>query len=246
MRHLEHPTKVVVLFVTSITLGTCGCALLSKAEIVDVRYFSPEHAKGQNGTQEGVVTPTNVSDGLLLVRLGRVTSGANLRERIAYRDAAYERGYYEDFRWTERPETYVRRELGRSLFEGHGVHRALHGEAPTLDVEVVAFDELRLKTGRAARVELHVILHGNRGVLYEDTVTIERTAQGEKRSIEPVVAALAAALDAVADRVALRVHDALAEDRLHTGTPLERYSGRAVVGVPSAAAPSAITSVVRR
>jgi len=139
-----------------------------------------------------------------------VTSGPNLRERIAYRNTAYELEYYEDLRWTERPETYVRRELGRSLFETQGMRRVLSGSAPTLDVEVIAFDELRLKSGRAVRVQLRAILYEDAGVIFEDTLTIDRQVLGETPKIEAVIAAMATALDATADQVALKVQKALA------------------------------------
>jgi ABC-type uncharacterized transport system auxiliary subunit len=159
------------------------------------------------------VTHATASRGTLELRLGRVSSGPSLRERIAYRDAAYELGYYDDLRWTERPETYVRRGLGRALFEEHGVRRVLGGTSPTLDVEVIAFDDLRLATGRAVRVQLKLLLHEDVGVILEDTLTIERPVAGDKPKIEDVIAALATALDAACEQVSLRVESALASKR---------------------------------
>ena len=203
----------------AVAVGTSACALTSKADVVEVRYFSPEQVKARINAADATAesTPQHPAppavNGAIEVRLGRVSSGPNLRERIAYRDAAYELGYYEDWRWTERPETFVRRELGRSLFEEHGMQRVLGGSAPTLEVEVIAFDDLRLKTGRAARVQLKVILFEDRGVVYEETVTIERPVAGAKPSIEDVVAAMAVALDAAADQVAMKVQRSLAARR---------------------------------
>jgi cholesterol transport system auxiliary component len=133
-----------------------------------------------------------------------------LRERIAYRDAAYEVGYYEDQRWTERPEIYVRRELTRTLFEERGFRRVLGGVAPTLDVEVLAFDELRLPMGRAARVELKVVLFEDRNVIWEETLTVDRSVATSTAKIEDVVAAMAEALDVAAEQVATRVAAAIA------------------------------------
>ncbi len=183
---------------------TSGCALTSKADVVNIRYFSPEVVRPRLTAADAApsaVTP----DQPVEVRLGRVSSGPNLRERIAFRDAAYELGYYDDWRWTERPETFVRRELGRSLFESHGFRRSLGGTAPTLEIEVVAFDDLRLPSGRAARVQLKVILFEDTGVVFEDTVTVDRPVTADKPKIEDVVAAMASALDMASEQVAVRV-----------------------------------------
>lgn len=197
---------LTALLVACATVGTSACALTSKADLVETRYFSPERVKPS-------ADAAAASRSTLELRLGRVTSGPSLRERIAYRDAAYELGYYDDLRWTERPETYVRRGLGRALFEDHGVHRVLGGMAPTLDIEVVAFDDLRLASGRAVRVQLKVLLHEDVGVILEDTLTIERPVAGDKPKIEDVIAAMATALDAACEQVSLRVESALASKR---------------------------------
>jgi len=194
--------------------ASSGCALTSKADIVEIRYFSPEQVKPRlTGGDASTAPAAPAPNGALDVRLGRVSSGSNLRDRIAFRDAAYELGYYEDFRWTERPETFVRRELGRTLFEEHGLHRVFNGASPTVDVEVIAFDDLRLKTGRAARVQLKAILSDDSGVLWEDTLTVDRPVTVEKPKIEDVVAAMAAALDAAAEQVTLKVQSTLLAQR---------------------------------
>jgi len=202
-----------------VAVAGSACALTSKAEVVDVRYFSPEQIKPRRDNEDPTLaTRASASNAALQVRLGRVSSGPNLRERIAYRNTAYELGYYEDLRWTERPETYVRRELGRSLFETQGMRRVLSGAAPTLDVEVITFDDLRLNSGRAVRVQLRVILYEDAGVIFEDTLTIDRPVLGEKPQIEAVIAAMATALDATADEVSRRVQKALASRQLTTAT----------------------------
>jgi cholesterol transport system auxiliary component len=203
---------VVALCAAGGASTSSACALTSKAELVEIRYFSPEriHARTQS-TKRTLEPPPEV-------RLGRVSSGPNLRERIAYRDAAYERGYYEELRWTERPETYVRRELGRSLFEAHGLRRVVSGPAPTLDVEVVAFDDLRLATGRAARIQLNVLLYSDDGVLFEDTLTTECPVAVENPRIENLIAAMASALESTADQVTVKVQDALTSTRRASST----------------------------
>jgi cholesterol transport system auxiliary component len=213
--------------------GTSGCALTSKADVVQIRYFSPEQAKPRltGGDAAGAPAPAApAANGALEVRLGRISSGSNLRERIAYRDAAYELGYYEDWRWTERPETFVRRELGRTLYEEHGFHRVFGGASPTIDVEVIAFDDLRLSTGRAARVQVKVLLSDDSGVLWEETLTVDRPVPGEKPKIEDVVAAMAGALDGAAEQIATKAQTAL----------LARRAAQATT--PEAAAPASTTT----
>jgi cholesterol transport system auxiliary component len=215
-------TLGLALLALAATLGTAGCALTSKADIVAIRYFSPEVVKPRltgadaaSATAPAAPAPNNA----LEVRMGRISSGPNLRERIAYRGAAYELGYYDEWRWTERPETFVRRELGRSLFEAHGFRRSLGGTAPTLDVEVIAFDDLRLASGRAARVQLKVILFEDSGVVFEDTITVDRLVTAADPKIEDVVAAMAGALDIAAEQVATRVGSELGKRRAGHTTP---------------------------
>ncbi len=208
----------VGLCVATAVFGTSACALTSKADLVEIRYFSPEQVRphinrADATTEKAAPPPGSAANGAIELRLGRVSSGSNLRERIAFRDAAYELGYYEDWRWTERPETFVRRELGRALFEEHGLQRVLSGSAPTLEVEVIAFDDLRLQTGRAARVQLKVILFEDRGVIYEETVTVDRPVAGSKPKIEDVVAAMASALEAAADEITVKAQKALVAKR---------------------------------
>jgi cholesterol transport system auxiliary component len=219
-RAAQYASLVRPFVVALVALGTCGCALTSKADVVEIRHFSPEHVRPRLTSTDAppdatprtaLVTPA--PSAALDVRLGRVTSGPNLRERIVYRNAAYELSYYEGFRWTERPETFVRRALGRALFEEHGLHRVMGGASPTLEVEVLAFDDLRLSTVRAARVQLNVVLFEDRGVIYEETVTVDHPVSARNPKIEDVVAAMSEALDAAADRVTRKVQAALVARR---------------------------------
>lgn len=195
-------------------LALSDCALTSKAEFVTLRYFAPEIGAAQPAgvapRTEGVaMDPASAS----LLRLGRVSSGSNLRERIAYRTAANESAYYEDLRWTERPEVFVRRKLGQSLFEVHGFRRAITGEAPTLEVEVIGFEELRLTVGRKVQIQLLVTLYRDNGVVFERTFTVDRPVAGVHPKIEDVVFAMATALDVAVDQVALTARRVLLENR---------------------------------
>ena len=208
MKKLAICLAVVAVFATS------GCALTSKADLVEIRYFSPEVIKPRLTSGDASSAPAAPApNDAVEVRLGRVSSGPNLRERIAFRDDAYELGYYEDKRWTERPETFVRRELGRALYESHGFKRVVGGSAPTIEVEVIAFDDLRLQTGRAARVQLKVIVFEGAGVMFEDTITVDRPVPGDKPKIEDVVAAMSVALEAASEQIATRVGNEVIRER---------------------------------
>jgi len=147
-------------------LGVTGCALLGKSDALTPRYFSPDAS-----SSAAARTPAATGAPLEL-RLGRVTAAAYLGERIVFRDSNYELSFYEQRRWTERPEAYLRRALSRSLFEDHGVRRIVSGAGPTLEVELTEFAELRLERP-VARVRATYILYDNRLVQREATVSVE-------------------------------------------------------------------------
>jgi ABC-type uncharacterized transport system auxiliary subunit len=181
-----------------------GCALLSKAQPLSPRYFSPE------APEQGAVAASAVP---LELRLGQVEASAELEERIAYRTSEAELGYYETWRWTEPPQVYLRRALSRELFERRGLVRVISGVAPTLDVELVSFEEIRDGTPRG-RVEVRISLRGERRVLLERSLRVERPIASGSEGDAPLrlTKALSLALgDAVvqaADLVAARLASA--------------------------------------
>jgi cholesterol transport system auxiliary component len=173
-----------------------GCALLTKSEPVVPRYFSPELA-------ESPAKPKAASTGAQLsVRLGRVGGGSYLKERMVYRDASHEFGFYEDRRWTERPEVYLQRALEGALYEEGGMRRALASTAPTLTADLVEFEEVR---GDAPHVRLRVTyaLHDEQTVFFERTLTIERPLAGGSDAARPdrTAAALGEALHEAVGRI---------------------------------------------
>jgi ABC-type uncharacterized transport system auxiliary subunit len=186
-----------------------GCALVSKGQVNEVRWFSPETSHVTLTSAGALVRERSSGEAppdAGTLELGRVASGSHLREKIAYRETPYEVGYHEDERWTERPEAYVRRRVARALFEERGVRRAVAGEGPTLDVEVQAFEEVKGAPPRA-RIQLHVVLHDEEHALLEQTLLVECPVSpppgpGSKPRIEDLVRAMAEALDAVSEEVA--------------------------------------------
>jgi len=186
--------------VVVLALGS-GCALLTKSEPVVPRYFSPESADPAG--------PRASATGLEL-RLGRVNSDAYIRDRIVHRDSDVELGYYDDRVWTDKPEAYVRRALARALFDDRGMTQLLSGVGPTLDVDIVAFEEVR-KPAHVARIKLVYEIYDERVVRLSRSVVVERPIAPSKddaaagEAVQAISLALAAAVDAVADSAALEL-----------------------------------------
>jgi cholesterol transport system auxiliary component len=175
------------------TVALSGCALLGKSEPLVPRYFTPEY------DGDAVAAPARSE---LQLRLGRVEGWSHLRERMAARNAAREFFYYEDRRWTERPEIYLRRALTRTLFEERGVVEALSGRAVTLEVELIAFEEI--EQPHRARMQAWLVLRDDRIGLLEETITVEQpVAKSEEPDQAGAVAeALSQALHAGVTRIA--------------------------------------------
>jgi cholesterol transport system auxiliary component len=188
------------------TVALSGCALLGKNEPLVPRYFTPDY--------EGDAAAAPVRPGLQL-RLGRVEGWAHLRERMAGRSSARELFFYEDRRWTERPEVYLRRALARTLFEERGVVEALSGKVVTLDVELMAFEEIEPE--RHVRLQARLVLRDDRLGLLQETVTVEQPV-AESAGADParaVVDALSQALHAGVTRIADHVVAKLSEQGAH-------------------------------
>jgi cholesterol transport system auxiliary component len=164
-----------------------ACSLTSKSTPLDIHYFSPESA----AAPEPPALPA--ARAATTLELGRVTSSASLRSRIAHRDSAFRIGLYETRRWTDDPDVYVRRALTRELFDRGAFARAVDGRHPILDVEVVAFEAVTTGPSAAGRVVLRYELHDDRAVLTGGVVSATRPAEGT--DFEAIVAAISAALD---------------------------------------------------
>jgi len=171
-----------------------ACALLGKSQPLTPRYFTPEIAS---------FTPRPAAEGLSerRLRLGRIQAGAHLRQRMAYRTSGEEIGYYDECRWTERPEAYLRRALSRYLFEVRGVSRATSGAAPTLDAELTSFEEIKDGEHRV-RVQVVISVDDAEQGSIERTITVERNVRGDNDpDPSPVVQALALALSAAVEQI---------------------------------------------
>jgi len=176
-----------------------GCALMGKSDPQVSRYYTPEY-------DAGAVRVPPRSD--LQLRLGRIEAWSHLRERVAVRRSTRELVYREDRRWTERPEIYLRRALSRALFEERGVIEALSGRGYSLDVELIAFEEI--EQPHQARIQALLVLRDDRIGLLEETVTVEQpVAKGDEG--QAVADAFSLALQDGVTRIADRVVATLAE-----------------------------------
>src|SRR5262249_24489929 len=139
------------------------------------------------------------------LRLGRVSAAAHLRERIVFREANRELGFYETRRWTEAADAYLRRALADVLFERQRIHRSLGGAGIRLDVELRDFEEV-LAPRPMAHARATFVLHDGRTVLREQTVDVERpiasAGKGESESADAAVQAMSMALAELVGRVA--------------------------------------------
>jgi cholesterol transport system auxiliary component len=124
------------------------------------------------------------------------------------RNAAREFSYAEDRRWTERPEVYLRRALARTLFEERGVVEALSGRAMTLEVELIAFEEV--EQPHQARLQALLVLRDDHHNLLQETITVEQPVQagaGPQAAVDAFSQALRVGVTRIADHVITRLAD---------------------------------------
>ncbi|HET9957467.1 MAG TPA: ABC-type transport auxiliary lipoprotein family protein [Polyangiaceae bacterium] len=198
---MKGPLKALEL----LTLGalSVSCALLTKSEALNARYFSPEGAHQSPDSRHAPMPTTPTSE----LRLGRVNAAGYLGERIVYRDSKYELNFYDERRWAENPDVYLRRALGRALFEERGLRRIVAGAGPTLEVELDEFAELRAAPARA-RVRVTYRLYDNRITRREATLTLEKpiaTEVSRDDAVEPKVRAMAEVLNEAVEQIATQV-----------------------------------------
>jgi cholesterol transport system auxiliary component len=183
-----------------------ACALTSKADARSPRYFNPQLAAGSR---------SRAAEQPFELRLGQVSSASHLDERITYRVSAAEVGFYDDRRWTEIPEAFLRRALERELFEERRLARVVSGLAPVLDVELTSLEEVRGSPSKA-RVTLTFSLRDERRSLLERSLELERPvseqtgADAAQRLAQALAVALTQAVQAVGGEVVDKLSEAAA------------------------------------
>ena len=212
-RFTRRDTSTRWLLAAAVALALApACALMSKSEALSPRYFSPDSSEPTLRLADKASAAA-----ALELRLGQAEASSHLEERIAYRPSEGELGYYDSWRWTEPPQAYLRRALARELFERRGLVHVVSGAAPTLDVELVSFEELRQGTP-AGRVELAFSLSDGRKMLLEQTVRIQQPiAPGDAEDKAPRLTkalslALAEAVAKVAELVATELERAATQE----------------------------------
>jgi len=191
---------------STLLLGS-ACALTSKSEPMQSKYFSVE----SRATKQ---VPASAPKGLSL-RLGDIESAAHLRERMVFRKANGEVGFHEDRRWTERPEVYLRRAVARALFEEGGVRQVVESGAPTLDLELLDFTEL---TGNrpGVRLALTVVLSDSVATLWQKTLVVTRKLPptSPEKLTNAAVLALSECLDEVVGQIRTGIYQTLPQVKL--------------------------------
>jgi cholesterol transport system auxiliary component len=197
-------------------LGAGSCALLSKSSPIVPRYFSPERPGDLPRLAARNGSPAEL-------RFGRVEGAPHLEERLVFRAKSSEIGYYRLRRWTEAPEQYLKRRLARVLFEERGLRQVVGGGGATLEVQLTAFEEIRVPR-RMARVQVIARLHDERLVRWEQTITVDLPVRLAERgdSADVVVEAIGRALRATVNQIADRVVRELAAAAATAGRGAER------------------------
>ena len=189
-----------------------GCALLGKGDPLLPRYFTPEYPLDAPASAPAVAD--------LRLRLGRVSAWSHLRERMVVRSSEQEIRYYDDRRWTERPEIYLRRALSGELFQERGLVHVISGAAPTLEVELASFEEVQVPSNHRARLVAHFVLYDERVGRLEETVTVEepvRAAPEPDRGsavAEALSLALRTGVTRIADHVVAKLSAMAAAERV--------------------------------
>jgi ABC-type uncharacterized transport system auxiliary subunit len=191
------------LWLTCLCVLSSACALTSRSEPMQIRYFSADSAEAERAPAPTVRGP------VVSMRLDRVRSSAHLGAAIAYRSGVHELGYYDGERWTERPEAYLERGLERAFFQEQGVTRVVGGTSETLSVELISFEEVR-GAKPVARIEVGLTLHDERSSHLEQTIVVEREiGTTDKDEAARAVAALSEAMSEAIDRIAKAVTERL-------------------------------------
>lgn len=178
-----------------------GCALTSKSDALAPRYLSPLMGAGAGKKASG---------GGRVLRLYRVRSRAHLKQKIVFQTSPYEVGFYEERRWVEQPDELVARAISRALYEERGLRRVVTGAAPTVEIDLVNFEEI-LGHDRKVRVGMIVLLYDDGVSLLEETMVVEKVVEESDELDEweqfAMVAgqALREAVDQAADRIVARL-----------------------------------------
>ncbi len=162
------------------------------------RYFVPPSTL--SGAED---PPADPAPAARPVRLRRVRAAGYLGEQIAWRGGDLGRGLYEQRRWTEFPSRYLERAMAEALDRTPGVRRVESGHVPTLDLELMSFDEVLAPTHEADVEVVAALRNANQALVFQRAFSARRPiADAEPAS---AAAAMGAALDDVVQQIATQV-----------------------------------------
>lgn len=189
----------VLLLVLS--LGLSGCALMGKSKPLTIRYFdlAPD-ASYQPRAQAASAR----------LRLGQVRAVRYIDRRFVSRESTHELRYHDALRFSDQPEAFLARTLSQNLFERAGITRVVSGVAPTLEVELTAFEENGRAGAHKAEVAARAIIHDDRVQLWQRSFSVSR-ALGSGDEPEALATALGQALAEVAAQITEQTLQTLAE-----------------------------------
>ncbi|MBL4848142.1 MAG: membrane integrity-associated transporter subunit PqiC [Planctomycetes bacterium] len=175
----------VRIALVALALSAGGCALTSKADPIEITYVRPDHV------------PLGAAGARRPLRIDAVSSGEALGRTLLTVEGGLVRPS-ESLQWTEIPAIYVKRALGRTLFEAEpgqlpGFRRDLGRESPRLKVELLRFEwAKRPKAGGPVRVECRFTLWKGDRALLERTILTEANAADPSQLGRAFAEALAA------------------------------------------------------
>jgi cholesterol transport system auxiliary component len=234
MNTLLRSTMPTLLAIAA-SIGGGGCALTSKSEAATFHYYALDGVSQR--ARPRAEAPRETGPGL---RLGRVAASGHLEDKIVYRSSEHELGFYDEHRWSEEPAEFLERALARELFEARGLSRVVAGRAPTLEVELIAFEEIK-KPKHVARVELIVVLHDEQRVGLQETLRFEKPLPDDEE-VGVLAEALSEAMKEAVDAVAKRVEQRLDQEQAKAASiepPAAPPETPAPAGTGDARAPTA-------
>ena len=109
---------------------------------MDVHYYSTETTARAAASALPTMAPGSDSEAVAppTLRLGRISAGAHLGKKVVYRSSSVELGMYDDKRWTERPDEYVRRAISAALFDSQRATQSLPARPRPWTSELLAFE----------------------------------------------------------------------------------------------------------
>lgn len=188
----RHQTSNFVAAVLAISVNAC----ISTAQAGSTQSRNSSQPSLRSTATAG--TPTL---GLIEVQLGTVSSSLHVYDGVVARSHTREPLNNKELRWGDSPESYLRRELERTLCTMQWVPKTAGSTAPTLDVDLATVDNVPLNPGLALRLQVKARFHQGSRLLFEKTLTIERIVMGQPPLPEDMILALVDALNAAAQQI---------------------------------------------